>query len=768
MTKIGLAVSLSVLFSALAVNVTVAAERTELEEIVVTAQKREQTYLDVPVSVTSISNEVLEMANAREFQDLVQVTPSLTYSESTDMRGSGVLIRGVGTTAFQSGVEPTVSTVVDGVVLGRTGNFLSDLVDIERVEVLRGPQGTLFGKNASAGVVNVITRRPTEDFEGVIRVSATDDDQQTVEGSVSGALTDSLRGRLTGFWKDFDGYLDNRFNGDQFNGSESWGLRGKLDIDLSDNVNLLLIADYSEQDRSCCLATVRNVGQTPDLLPFLAYDLRDLELGADNNEVLISTPTYSNAEQGGLSAELTIDLDRYTFSSITAWRKWDLEHDADVDNMSFIAPTYSRLLLTGNGGTTSTEQLSQEFRITSNGWERVNFTAGLFLWRQDLDRYFERSIEICGFPGFTPGLAPETPCLFPISQYGYFNAEVRSTNAAAFGQVEVDLSDRWRLIAGLRYTYDDLEFDFDRPTAAIAFPSVAPFTGSGGDDDTNLSGKLALQWNVSNSAMLFGSYSRGYKSQGFDVIFGMTPSRFEPVAPELSDAFELGMKSEIWDGRARLGLTLFHTTFDDFQGQAFDAEENAFVLTTAGKVITRGVEFDLTVKPTANLLLNGGIAYTDAYYDEFDNGPCWNGQTAAQGCQTLQGGVRIQDLAGKDLANSPKTKLTLQARYDIPLDGPLNVFVSGAYRWQDETVSTPTQRPSLDIDSYGIMDLNVGIEADSGRWSATVFAKNLFDKTYTNILFETIFDGVDGTSQFLFRDYQRYIGARFEYRFAGQ
>ena len=295
MTKIGLAVSLSVLFSALAVNVTVAAERTELEEIVVTAQKREQTYLDVPVSVTSISNEVLEMANAREFQDLVQVTPSLTYSESTDMRGSGVLIRGVWTTAFQSGVEPTVSTVVYGVVLGRTGNFLSDLVDIERVEVLRGPQGTLFGKNASAGVVNVITRRPTEEFEGVIRVSATDDDQQTVEGSVSGALTDSLRGRLTGFWKDFDGYLDNRFNGDQFNGSESWGLRGKLDIDLSDNVNLLLIADYSEQDRSCCLATVRNVGQTPDLLPFLAYDLRDLELGADNNEVLISTPTYSNA-----------------------------------------------------------------------------------------------------------------------------------------------------------------------------------------------------------------------------------------------------------------------------------------------------------------------------------------------------------------------------------------------------------------------------------------------------------------------------------------
>ena len=296
------------------------------------------------------------------------------------------------------------------------------------------------------------------------------------------------------------------------------------------------------------------------------------------------------------------------------------------------------------------------------------------------------------------------------------------------------------MIAGLRYTYDDLEFDFDRPTAAIAFPSVAPFTGSGGDDDTNLSGKRALQWNVSNSAMLFGSYSRGYKSQGFDVIFGMTPSSFEPVAPELSDAFELGMKSEIWDGRARLGLTLFHTTFDDFQGQAFDAEENAFVLTTAGKVITRGVEFDLTVKPTANLLLNGGIAYTDAYYDEFDNGPCWNGQTAAQGCQTLPGGVRIQDLAGKDLANSPKTKLTLQARYDIPLDGPLNVFVSGAYRWQDETVSTPTQRPSLDIDSYGIMDLNVGIEADSGRWSATVFAKNLFDKTYTNILFETIFD----------------------------
>lgn len=744
-----------------------AAERSEfLEEIVVTAQKRTQAYVDVPVSVATFSGEILDLANTDNFQDLVQVAPSLTHTQSGGMRGDGILIRGVGTTAFQSGVEPTVSTVVDGVVLGRTGSFLSDLVDIERVEILRGPQGTLFGKNASAGVVNVITKRPTDETEGMIRVSATDDDQQTVEALISGGLSDNVRGRLSAFWKDFDGFIDNEFNGDTLNGDQSQGFRGKLEIDLSDSSNLLIIADYTEQDRNCCTWTIRNVGETPQFLPLLAFDTASLDIGDDNNEVLLGTPVFSDMEQSGISAEYTLDLDRFTLTSITAYRTWEIETQQDVDNMPFTEPTYGRLLITSNGGLTEQDQFSQEIRLSTNDWDKVNFTVGLFYWRQNLERYFEREIQICAVPGFSPDIPPETTaCGFGITQFGFFNTEVDTDNIAAFGQADIELNEDWMLSVGLRYTYDDLEFDFSRPTDPIAFPAVPAFTGSGGDDDTDLSGKLALQWNKSDNTMFYGSFTRGYKSQGFDIIFGMTPERFDPIDPETSKAFELGMKSEFWDRRARLGVTLFHTLFEDFQGQAFDDAESAFVLTSAGEVVTRGLEVDLTVKPTENLLLNAAVAFTDAYYKEFENGPCWTGQTAAQGCIVNANGASQQDLKDADVPNSPDVKFTIQARYDIRLDGPMDMYISSNIRWQDDAVSAVNQRPSLDIDSYGIVDLNVGFESDDGRWSAVFFAKNLFDENYTNVLFENVFDSVDGTAQFLSRDYERYIGARLEYRF---
>lgn len=737
-----------------------------LEEIIVTAQKREQAYVDVPLSVATLGGEVLDIASTDNFQDLVQVTPSLTYTQSGGMRGDGVLIRGIGTTAFQSGVEPTVSTVVDGVVLGRTGNFLSDLVDIERVEVLRGPQGTLFGKNASAGVINVITKRPTDETEGMIRVSATDDDQQTIEALVSGALSDNVRGRLTAFRKDFDGYVDNEFTGDTINGDESVGFRAKLDVDLSASSNLLLIADYSRQDRDCCAWTIRNVGATPQFLPLLAFDVASLDVGDDNDEVLLGTPVFSDMEQSGISAEYTLDLNRYTFTSITAYRTWEIETQQDVDNMPFIEPTYARLLITSNGGITEQDQFSQEFRLSTNRWDTMNFTIGLFYWKQDLERHFEREIQICLAPGFNPTIPPETTaCGSGLTQFGYFDTEVDSTNIAAFGQVDYQLNEEWTLSAGLRYTYDDLEFDFDRPTGPIAFPAVPAFSDSGGDDDTNLSGKLALQWNMDDDTMFYGSFTRGYKSQGFDIVFGMTPERFDPVDPETSKALELGVKSEFWDRRARLGLTLFHSTFEDFQGQAFDDTEGAFVLTSAGEVVTQGIEVDLTLKPVPDLLINAAIAYTDAYYEEFETGGCWTGQTEAQGCMVNAAGARQQDLTDEEVPNSPDLKITMQARYDIPLNGPIGLFVSGNFRWQDDVVSAPNQRPSLDIDSYSILDLNIGLERDDGRWTATLFVQNALDENYTNVLIENVFDSTDGTAQFLNRDFKRYIGGRFEYRF---
>jgi len=754
---------LAVFFISLAVllpTAAPAAERAALEEIVGTAQKREEAYLDVPVSVNTITGEVLDIAQTDDFQDLAAISPSITYTRSGGMRGDGVLIRGIGTTAFQSGVEPTVSTVVDGVVLGRTGSFLSDLVDIERVEVLRGPQGTLFGKNASAGVVNVITKRPTEEAEAMIRVKGTSDDQQTIEALISGRLTDTINGRLTVYGKQFEGFVDNQFTGETINGDDSYGARGKLDIALSDRASLLLIGDYSEQERDCCAFTPRNVGAIPQFNPLLGVDLAGVPVGEANNNVLLNTPILSDMNQAGLSAEFTYDFDSFTFTSITAWRNWKISTEQDVDSMPFGEPTYGRLLITSNGGNTEQDQYSQEFQISSTAWSDLTLTAGAFFWVQDLDRYFQRELQICAAPGFDPALPPDTACGFGLTQFGFFNTSVDTTNAAVFGQADWTFAPDWTATFGLRYTYDDLEFDFDRPTGPIAFPAVPAATFDGGDDDTDLSGKAALRWQASNQWMFFGSYTRGYKSQGFDIIFGMTPDRAQPVDPETSDAFELGAKAELFDNRLRLGVTAFHTTFDDFQGQAFDDTEGAFVLTSAGSVITRGVELDITALPVPNLFLTGGVAYTDAFYDDFPNGPCWTGQSAAEGCV---GGV--QDLEDGDVPNSPDLKFTLQGRYDIELGAPFDAFVSSAYRWQDDVNSAVNQRPSLDIDSYGVWDLTLGLESDDGAWEASIFAKNLLDDEYTNIVIETVFDSVSGTSQFLDRDFRRYLGATVTWRY---
>ncbi len=232
------------------------------------------------------------------------------------------------------------------------------------------------------------------------------------------------------------------------------------------------------------------------------------------------------------------------------------------------------------------------------------------------------------------------------------------------------------------------------------------------------------------------------------------------MAPETSEAWELGMKAEF--DRLRLGLTAFHTTFKDLQGQGTIPGQIGFCLTSAGNAVTEGLELDFTAKPMANLLLNGGIAYVDATYDEYPNAQCYPRQTEAEGCV---GGV--QDLKGKDIPNSPNLKLAIQARYDVELQAAFNLFAIASYRWQDDTVANVNQDPRLDHESYDIFDLTVGLEADDGRWTASIFAKNLFDDFYEDLRIGSDVLSPGAVGHYLSRDAWRYVGAQFDYRFGG-
>lgn len=751
----------------LAATAPLAAQTSQLalEEVVVTAQKRVEGYLDVPVAVSTLSGEVLDVAKVTEFQDLVQVSPSLTFNQSGDQRGVGILIRGIGTTAFQTAVEPTVSTVVDGVTMGRTAQFISDLADIERVEILRGPQGTLFGKNASAGLINIITKRPTNEFEASVRGTVTDDDGWGLNASVSGPLTDSMRGRLAAYSKTYDGFAENLYTGKTINGDDSWGTRGKLEIDLGDRASVLLIADYSKQERNCCALLQDDVNGNR----FYEYDYGryGIELGEENNKTLDAQDGFSNTETSGISAEFNVDFDAFVFTSITAYRGFELESNQGVDGLPYDTPTYGRFLFNSNGayrgGNQEQSQFSQELRITTSAWDTVQMTAGLFYWEQTVDRYFERETWLCTTPASDDlSLSPDpaqTPCESALHGQGYFDSSVDTENVAAFGQVDWRFLPDWTATLGLRYTRDDISVEFDRVTASPG-PAVAP-SGSGANetDETDLSGKAALQWDINDEIMMYASYAEGYKAPAFNLIFGATPESIEEaVPPETSEAWEMGVKAELFERRLRLGLTAFHTQFDDLQGQATPPGEISFILTSAGTAITKGVEFDFTAKPLPNLLINGGVAYVDAYYDKYPGAQCYMGQTAAEGC--VDG---VQDLAGAQIANAPQWKYSLQTRYDIQLDTPFDMFISGNYRWQDEAPGEANNSPLTYHDDYGVLDLNLGLEADDGRWSAQWFIKNALDDHYVDL--KSSFSLHGGVVHYLSRDAERYMGLEMEYRF---
>lgn len=740
-----------------------------LEVIEVTAQKRVQSFLDVPVAVTSVSGETLEAAQATEFQDLVQISPSVTFNQSGDMRGSGVNIRGIGTTAFQTAVEPTVSTVIDGVPLGRTVQFLSDLADIDRVEILRGPQGTLFGKNASGGVISVSTKRPEDSFFGDIRLTLTDDDAFGVMGQVTGPLSEGIRGRLAYYSRDFDGFVENVTTGEMINGDNSKGVRGKLEFDVGSDGNLLLIGDYSKQDRDCCTTILKDINR-PTFFDYLQYgeDYADIDVNSQNNKVKLGSPVYSNTETSGISAEYNHDFGDFTFTSISAFRGFTLESAEDADLNPYTTPVTGHVLFTKNGasggGNQEQSQFSEELRLAGQLTDELFITIGAFYWEQTVERYFEREVMRCADP-YDPQVGT-VACSEAGSGIGFnsFDSTVDTTNYALFSQAEWGITDDLTASLGLRYTHDDIEFDFSRGNAVLSgpFPGMPGLPGvaadfSGDTTDSAVTGRFSLSYNLNSNNMIFSSYAEGYKAPAFDLIFTSTESNKTPIPAETNKAWEAGLRSELFDRRLRLSFTGFHTTFEHFQGQAYDPNTISFSLTSAGEVITKGLEVEFTAKPIPDLLINGGIAFIDATYGEFLGVQCYFGQT--EGCV-----AGFQDITGGDVPNSPNTKLTLSAKYDIYLEGSMDMFLSANYRWRDEAQTNQNQSPDLILPSYGVLDLTVGVQADDGQWTAALFAKNALDDNFVSQLNPGFLDPAN-TSMYLTRDYQRYIGLEFTYRF---
>lgn len=719
-----------------------------LDTIVVTAQRRKQSLSEVPLAVSVVSGDQFQDAGLSGVDDLQKVAPSITFSQSQSTRGSGMNIRGIGTTTFADGIEGSVGYVVDGVVVGREGGALSDLGDIERVEILRGPQGTLFGKNATAGVINLVTKRPTEDFEAEGRASYGSYNEVKVSGAASGPLTEdgSLLGRFSFFSNTRDGNVTNidaKNGNEKMNDHNEWSGSGKLLYKPNSDFSLYLIGTYWQQDQDCCVWTQRSVSDDP-LGAFATAQAslsRPLEPSEHNREAMIDYPSHQKSWNGALTLTAEYELSDYTIRSITGWRNYHTKEFYDIDSTpqpGLVAGSDSKI-----------KQYSEELQFVSKS-AKLEHTIGLFAMGQTIDTFSD-------FYG-TFNILPASFPARTVDDFAY-----KTFNAAVYGQATYHFDDQWALSGGARLLYDRIESDYTHTpnSAAIGLlgpgglfdfllhpnPLVAlgtPDAYSAEKSDVAETGMISLQYSPTRTTSAFVTLSRGYKGYGIDADSGVGTGQATIVKPEIPTDLEIGLRS-VLANKVAVSLTGFWTEIDDFQAFSYDPLTARSKVRNVGKVRTRGVELEMFGNPLENLSVNGGITYTNAVIREYPSAGCYRDQTAAEGCV---GGV--QDLAGKRLPNAPKWSLNASTTYSQPLpETTLAAFITGDVSWRSEVLYDLGQDPNTIQGSYAIFGGRIGLKDEMNEWQIALWGKNLLNKDYAAAIFG---------SPYLYTGYSQFLG----------
>ena len=713
-----------------------------VQEVTVTATRRAEPLQKVPVAVSVIGGEDLERANRNTLGAVASQVPSVNFRTNASNKDTTLFIRGVGTISTSPGVEPTVSTVVDGVVLARPGQATIDLLDVDRIEVLRGPQGTLFGRNASAGVVSIITKAPSKALERYVDVSYFSGNEMRLRGGISGELSPGgARGSLTALVGKFDGNVKNVFNGENVNGYDKKGLRGRLEFDASSSLKVSLGADYLRSSDTVptgvviATSTVAFPSGAVTSNPAFAAALSPVVASLENRQINSNFKTRVNDTNAGASLTLDWKLGTgHTLSSITAYRTWDNNQFQDGDRLSAVTATYPQ---SHDTGTLSFKQATQELRIASQGGDTLDYVAGLFLLNSKNDEVYRRDVRriIAGANQVDNGVA----------DYG-----TETKSVAVFGEGTMRFSPALRGVLGLRYTKDDLEFRHARVSSQpAAFPGVQPAVANTGSTSANGSTvRIGPQYDFTPNVSGYATYSKGYKGPAFNVFFNMLNRDTLAIAPETSDSYELGLKSTLMDNKLRLNVAVFSTKYQNYQANFFDLVSGAVVtrLINAGDVSTKGVEIDFVARPMAGLTVSGALANIQARIDNFN---CPVG--AAASCQ----------VNGKPLPYSPDWKASLQGAYRFNLANGMGVEFGTDYTWQSEVQYDIGQFADTIQPAYGIWNATASLTSLLGGWRVSVLAKNLTDKSYASFLGR----GGAFVNRAVPRDDRRYYGVNLRYDF---
>ncbi|MGY4395588.1 iron complex outermembrane receptor protein [Sphingomonas sp. UYAg733] len=735
---------------------------TDSGDIIVTSQKRSENLQKVPAAISVVSAEQFEARGGVNVQSLQQLVPSLNFKESATTIDSSLFLRGVGTINFSIAAEPSVGFVVDGVSYARSGEAFGDLYDVERIEVLRGPQGTLFGKNSSAGVVNIVTKRPGDKFGGYVEAQATTDDEYKLKAAIDIPLGAGITSRFTGTYANFDGTVRNVTLNRTVNGYERYGVRGMIVADATDALTFTLIGDWRHTNADCCAEVI---GTAPS--GALAGSLSGITLAGDETrEIRQNTLTETRETSWGGSLQADLDVGSAgTLTSITAYRDYKNFGIRDGD---FIDRVYA--IAGGNQlddfGPQPSTTFTQEVRLASPGNQTFEYVLGGFYYKAKQERTFERDDIVCSattLPPVSPGLAPcavGSSTLTTPSAVGNFGSTIE--NVAAYGNVTFRATDWLRLIAGGRFTHDNISAFNVRSAATGAGPGLA---GAAANyrlktSQSDFSGKLGIQADVTNGLMAYATFSQGYKGPAFNVFFNQNSGQLAPIAAETSNAYELGTKFKTADGSFTVNTAAFYAKYDHFQANSFVNLNGSVVtqLTDAGSVSTKGVEIESVIRPMRNFTINAGIAYTDAQIDKF-NIPAGSPATAT-------------DRRGEQLPLAPTWKGNIGATWKIDTGGFANVEIGSNISLTSDQVSslqagvTPGDlavRRAITIDGYALVDANIALVDPNGVWRVNFIGRNLTDQSYASLITT---GGPGGSYRYLLpRDVDRYFGVavRFNY-----
>ncbi|MCR6663609.1 MAG: TonB-dependent receptor [Luteimonas sp.] len=719
----------------------------ELDRMTVTARRRNEREQDVPIAMSVLDGDDLETGGDPNLQDIYRQVPSLRVV-NTNPRNVSMTIRGLGANLASEMLVNSVGVFVDGVYYARPGASAFDFIDIEQMEILRGPQGTLFGKNTTAGALNITTRAPSFQPEGVLQLGAGNYGYRRIAGTASGGFSDTVAGRLTASVTSRDGTMHNVRTGRDVNDYDDKSVRGQLLFDPGNGITLRLSADYSKQALDCCTDVIDRVVTTLDdgtpiangyyaRAALLGYTPLAVDPFARRTDV--DSRQHYRIEQSGLAAKLDWRLGNdHILTSITARREWSFDPYNDLDMIGLPIMTQGAFF-------SDSKSTTQELRLASPDGRKLEYVFGLFYMKDRLtsDTFQEFGAAAGGW--ILPGLPQALSTLALDGLQGVGESRVDTRSAAVFGHGTWHVNDRFDLALGLRYT-DERKSGFSvqsprggvpladipaalAPTVAViraaSVPAFDTRTIAGypqSNDEGDVSGTLSGTWKLTDEVTGYASYSRGYKSGG--INFGANvPASSETIEPENANSYELGLKSRLLGNRLMVNLSAFRTDVENYQSsRVFTSPVGATTIYVANipEIRSQGVEIDTLYMAGRGLTLGASVAYTDAYYVSAPIDQCAGVNPTG-----------ICNLTGRAMSNVSRWAGHARANYEFQNgfgNGGVRPYVGGDVSYRSGFYSGASSHTW--VPSFSLFNFRAGVRFGERGTDVSLWVNNAFDKDY--------------------------------------